>query len=168
MTYSAKAISNYFLDKAVAKCAPLTPMKVQKLVFFGHGWSLGLLDHPLINETVEAWKFGPVIRSLYDEFREFGSSVVTRHARKYKMTDGEIKAIIPRLPEDAVEERALLSRIWDVYHKYTGVQLSNMTHAEGTPWAETVKPYGGHPPLGLDIPDEVIKQYFKRMAMSDE
>lgn len=168
MAYSSKAVANFFLDKAEAEGTSLSPMKLQKLVFFGHGWSLGLQDEPLINETVEAWKFGPVIRSLFDEFREFGSLPITRHARKYKITGGEVKPVIPRLPEDAVDDRALLDRVWDVYHKYTAIQLSNLTHAPGTPWAETVKEYNGDPPLGLDIPDDLIKQYFKRMATTDE
>ena len=167
MAYSAKAVANFFLDKAEAAGVRVSPMKVQKLVFYGHGWSLGLRDEPLINETVEAWKFGPVIRSLYEEFREFGSSHIARRARKYKMTGGEVKVVVPRIPEDDTATRALLDRVWTVYHKYSGIQLSNMTHATGTPWAETVKPFGGEPPLGLDISDELMKAYFKRMAASD-
>jgi len=38
---------------------PLTPMQVLKLAYIAHGWQLGLHGRPLINEPVEAWKYGP-------------------------------------------------------------------------------------------------------------
>ena len=63
-------------------------MKVQKLVYYAHGWHLGLADAPLIGELVEAWRWGPVIRSLYAALAEFGNQpilttlkdMVPRHA----------------------------------------------------------------------------------------
>jgi uncharacterized phage-associated protein len=62
MPYPAAAIANEFIKVAKRNGVLLTPMKLQKLVYFAHGWYLALLGKPLINEPVEAWKFGPVIQ----------------------------------------------------------------------------------------------------------
>src|SRR5947209_3400405 len=80
MPYDAKAIANYFLDLAEAEAKSLTPMKLQKLVYYAHGWHLALTGRPLLDEEIQAWSFGPVIRSLYNEFREFGAEPITRRA----------------------------------------------------------------------------------------
>ena len=55
MTYQAVAIANAFIDIGKQNNATdLTPMKLQKLVYFAHGWNLGATGRPLINEEVEA------------------------------------------------------------------------------------------------------------------
>lgn len=164
MAYSARAVANFFIDKAQSLGITLTPLKLQKLVYYAHGWHLALKGEPLITETIEAWQFGPVIHSLYHEFRDLGSAPITRNAQKFKLVGDEVKSVIPRIPNDAVEDRAFLERIWDVYKDYTAIQLSNMTHAPGSPWSKVVEPFSGKPPEGLDIPDAVIEDYFKKAA----
>ena len=39
-----------------------------------------------------------------------------------------------------------------------------MTHEAGLPWNETVKKYNGSPPKGTDIPQDLMKQFFKKLA----
>ena len=73
MPYDPKAIANYFLDLARAQEKALTPLKIQKLVYFANGWHLAIKGVPLINEQVEAWRFGPVIPSLYTHFERMGN-----------------------------------------------------------------------------------------------
>ena len=80
MPYDAIAIANWFLDRAFSGGDSLTPMKLQKMVYIAHGWSLGLSDNSLIHDAVEAWKWGPVIRSVYREFRDFGAETITTRA----------------------------------------------------------------------------------------
>src|SRR5262245_29920187 len=73
-TYSALAVANYFLDLAKAKGLALDPMKLQKMIFFAHGWSLALYDEKLIDEPIQAWQYGPVVQSVYHEFKSFGAA----------------------------------------------------------------------------------------------
>lgn len=53
MTVEALAIANEFIDLAAEREEQLTPMKLQKLVYYAHGWWLGLTSQPL------AWRGNP-------------------------------------------------------------------------------------------------------------
>ena len=151
--WDAKAIANRFLDLAARDDEALTPMKLQKLVYFAHGWYLALKDKPLLSEQVQAWSYGPVIPSLYHEFKVYGNGPITNTARAW---DGEEYSEI-RLGDPEV--KAILSRVWDVYERYTAIQLSKMTHQEGSPWDITWKQCQGR--KRTPIPDDLIRDYFK-------
>ena len=81
---SSKAVANYFLDIAERDGKTLNPMKLQKLVYIAHGWHLAIRRRPLIRESVEAWKYGPVIADLYHEFKKFGNMPITERATEIK------------------------------------------------------------------------------------
>lgn len=174
MAYNPKAIANEFLWLAESHGQELTPMKIQKLVYYTHGWHLAIKGKPLIDEQVEAWPFGPVIPSLYYAFREFGSEVVLNPGVIYKALpsstgdeDVEYVEHIPSLkdiPKQAEFVDSLIKRIWHVYGGFTAIQLSNMTHEPGSPWYQIVTKYYGQPPRGTDIPQEVIRDYFVGLA----
>ena len=137
-TYNPKAVANWFLDRAEFDGETLSPMKLQKLVYLAHGWRLGLRGEPLLNEEVQAWDYGPVVSSLYHEFKDFGASPITRRAISMEMgPGGEWRAVTPGVPPTDKDEIALLERIWEVYRGYSGSQLSTMTHKAGSPWSIT-------------------------------
>ena len=69
-------VANWFLDRADKDGKPLDPMKLQKLIYFAHGWHLALTSKPLINEHPEAWAYGPVIPSIYHRFKKYGRDAV--------------------------------------------------------------------------------------------
>lgn len=173
MPYDPRAIANYFLELAKAQgVEDLTPPKIQKLVYFANGWNLAIRDVPLIDEQVEAWRWGPVIRSLYRAFRQYGNQPVGEPAIlfTYEADDSgdfvpcETIPTIDDRPEDAEFTKELLKRVWDVYGKYTPAQLSNLTHQDGSPWHEVYLRYHGEIPRGTDISPELIRDYFVRQA----
>ena len=148
MPFSSVSVANEFLKVAQSEGKPLTQMQLQKLVFFAHGWYLALTDRPLIDEQVEAWRFGPVIRSLYAKFREYGSSPIRRLycPMTYEEADDGLVLIEDTPPlvegnDEAEFARQVIARVWEVYGGYTAYQLSNMTHQPGTPWHEVVNEY---------------------------
>lgn len=160
MAYNAKAVANYFLKLAKDKGNSLTPMKLQKLVFFAHGWHLAIFNKPLIADTVEVWRFGPVVPSLYHEFKHVGSGSIASMATELDLENFDF--IEPSLPDDDRQTKALLDKIFDSYSQYSAIQLSNLTHLAGTPWDQVRK-------AGLDsgnkpIDDSLISKYFKDQA----
>lgn len=169
MPYNANAVANYFLELAEEAEASISPMKLQKMVYFAHGWCLALLDELLVDEQIEAWRFGPVIRSLYGQFKHFGNMPITERAKLYKLLPGEkfrLKVTTPAIPDspEAAPVRDLLDRVWEVYSPFTAIQLSNMTHQQGTPWRQVMDAHNGEPPKGTDIPAKWIRGYFAAMT----
>ncbi len=164
-THSALAVANWFLDRGSADHADLSPMKLQKLIYFAHGWSLAINDVPLIQEFPEAWDYGPVIPSVYHEFKKFGGNPITQKATKLD-ADGalklqnllRVKFVEPKITDDQEAER-LLAKIWEVYGKLTGIQLSNMTHAKDGAWYKAYHELA-QGRRGVDIPDNLIKAEF--------
>jgi uncharacterized phage-associated protein len=82
--YSPIAVANRFLQLSFAEKRPIDHMKLQKLVFFAHGYYLAASKLeagdpvPLVDEYFEAWPYGPVSPRLYEEFKEFGRREITR------------------------------------------------------------------------------------------
>ena len=69
-------VAREFLHITKGKDLNLTPLKLMKLVFFAHGWCLGLTKKPLVCELVEAWPTGPVFPDLYRVIGKYGESAV--------------------------------------------------------------------------------------------
>lgn len=160
MSYSSKAVANKFIDVAHKHGELLTPMKLQKLVYYAHGWYLSLkCGSPLINEKIEAWPYGPVIPSIYHEFKSYGGDVITRYATEI---DNEFQIVTPQI-DNGYELDSFMEKIWEVYGKYSGIQLSNMTHEPGSPWATTWGTNGVA--MNTDINDDVIKNYFDKLRV---
>lgn len=158
MLYSPKSVANYFLDLARMQGEQLSPMKLQKLVYYAMGWFAGHTGKPLVNEAVEAWQYGPVFPSLYHEFKGFGSGTITRKATEF---DNGFQLREVPTPEDP-NVRAFLDNVWSSYGKYTGIALSEMTHADGSPWDQTWRSANGV--RNADIPFELISSHFKQAA----
>ena len=155
--YDAKAVANYFL----AKSNQLSSMKLQKLVYFAHGWHLALYDTPLIDECIQAWHYGPVIETLYHEFKRFGNDPIKKPAIIWNLEGTQFNPDMPEIQPEDTQTRQFLDRIWDVYGNFSGGQLANLTHAPETPWEEIRKQYPDSPiPKKTTIPDDRIKAYF--------
>lgn len=165
---NALAVANEIIRMANAAGAPPTQMKLQKLLFYAHGWYLALCGEPLVEGTFQAWKYGPVLPSVYHEFKSFGISGITRDGTELVYSpNGELSWMAPVLsPSKAELIRKLVKRIWDVYGKYSGDQLSAMTHSRGTPWS---KARMGHDEdeRNILIPNSMIQEYFKGLVKTN-
>lgn len=167
-SYRPDAIANYFIRHCDPVATGLTPMKIQKLVYFAHGWHLALKFAPLITDQVEAWKYGPVIDRLYHALKDHDDSPVTDPIVKVRIISEQGKPVQMEPFEASIEDDpdlhpfvpALLQRVLKVYGKYSAIQLSKMTHEEGSPWHQVMKRFTKFLPQGVPIPDEMIRDYF--------
>jgi len=141
--------ANYFIEKSISTGIELTPMKLVKLVYIAHGWYLGLTGKPLLSEAVIAWQYGPVITSLYKTFKKYGGKqIITLES------DNE-RGTIPMIETEEIKQ--LLDKVWQVYGKYSGVQLSSLTHQKDSPWYQSFDKFGQN----AIIPHDMIEQHYK-------
>ncbi|MBZ7623492.1 DUF4065 domain-containing protein [Klebsiella michiganensis] len=136
MAYSAQAVANAFIDRAQKGFIPdLTPMKVQKLLFYTQSWYLRFNQgNPLFDDNFERWRFGPVIPSIYHELKPYGYHTVTRKISGVIQTPQGLRIVTPEI--NCADEAAiqLIDQIANAYGKYSGSELSAMTHAPGSAW----------------------------------
>jgi uncharacterized phage-associated protein len=165
MSYPAKTIADYFIKTAPAHGDnSLTPMKLQKLVYYAHGWYLAVTGEPLIDEPVQAWTYGPVIPSIYHQFKGFGDKPITELTSFYFDGGRSFKRENVKLINDSPVV-ALLNKIWDLYGNFTGVQLSNATHEPGTPWHTIFEQNHGQLEKGQSIPNDLIEKHFESLLV---
>lgn len=145
--HPALDVAYQLLRLAAQRNLQLTPMQLIKLVYICHGWMLGFTKQPLIIEDVEAWKYGPVIPSIYHTFKSYRN-----------------QPIIPPFFDISSQsftdvENAILEGVLNRYGSLSGPQLSTLTHAEGTPWKQTWETWGKYAP-GVVIPQKLIEQHY--------
>ena len=148
-SYPALLIANYFIDAALKDGQPISHLKLQKLLYFAHGFALAAEDMPLLDETVEAWRYGPVVPSVYQQFKANGSAPIEKLVSGYEFSSLE--------EDSSVSE--LLEFVWSSLKGFTPYQLSEMTHLPGAPWELARKEDQRNTPNAL-IRNELIKTYF--------
>lgn len=138
MAYTPQHIANYFLDRAESEGRRLSSLKLLKLVYIAYGWYLALKNEKLFNEQIEAWQHGPVIPSIYHEFKHYGSAPITGRSLTvdYNESDGklDLEVTTPRIPETDQDANTILDTVWKSYKDYTAWKLREMTHEDDTPW----------------------------------
>ncbi len=151
--YKAKAVANFFLRKG-----RLTQMKLHKLVYFAHGWHLGLRGTPLLDERVQAWRYGPVTLSLWEEFKWFGAEPIDSLATAQVAW----RTLAPEVDPDDKYVCGLLERVWEIYGPLSAEQLSTMTHEADSPWTSVTSRqlHSGRTP----IPDQLLTSHFRCKA----
>jgi len=159
MAHSAIAVANYLLRRARDIGIELTPMHILKLVYIAHGWSLAIGEHPLIRDEIEAWEYGPVIRSLYDAVKHYGRDPISKPLKIVRVDPATNKVREEEPVEPfADEERLILDRVVAVYGPVRAYQLSALTHKAGTPWSKA------HSEGRSAISDPEIAEHFRHLA----
>ena len=155
MAYSALAVANAFIRRAQeGKIPDLTPMKLQKMLFYVQSWYYKNQGKPLFDDVFCRWNHGPVIPSIYHEFKNygadtiktFGSTVVPKNSSANPF---DYDVVVPEINWNDSEALGYIDEAVRVYGPYSGWQLSQMTHQPGTAWAITGTPDGGPIPLNV-------------------
>lgn len=150
-------VANEFLRLAQEDGQVIDQMKLQKLLFYAHAWHLAYFKGPLFENDVEAWPWGPVIRDAYIQTKDYKRAPITAPLYGFSRTGG-FDLVTPQGVDDGL--KPFIRSVWDVLKKFSGIQLSNSTHASGEPWSVIADK------LGTDnkptIPNDVIQSIFEQ------
>jgi uncharacterized phage-associated protein len=167
---SAAGVANEFLELGQNEngLPPIDQMKLQKLLFYAHAWYLALNDMPLFDEDFEAWSWGPVIRDVYYQTKDFGRAPVSKELLRLTPAMGGslLDATFEKPRIEDPELKKFIRAVWDSHKRLTGVQLSNSTHGPGEPWTIMKDRYPSlaHSPT---IPNDLIAEVFKKKLANE-
>lgn len=123
--YTVQAIAHYFLDKDCGEEErDLTPLKLQKMLFYAQSCSRQALKKPLFKEAIEAWQYGPVVRDIYHANKTHGARLIPKTSRLRKHT-----------PFDQ-ETSATLEAVYAVCKDYSPGKLTDETHLPESSWSK--------------------------------
>jgi len=153
--YTPSHIANYILFKAWKEnnqYSDITVMKLIKLVYIAYGWNLAIYNKPLFKEKILAWKYGPVIPSIYHEFKKFSHLPITRneYSSVFDLNSGEL-CDVPIVEYSNRDVIKILNAVWENYKDKSAYELSKITHENDSPWSKAWnKGLGENTPLKDD------------------
>lgn len=156
--YKALEISKWFLAKNNAEhkmntgddeYEGISPLKMQKLLYYAQGIHLALNNTPLFAEPILAWPHGPVVNDVYQHYKSFGGQVISH------VFTQEDETILDTIENDPAA-RESLELTYANFAIYTAWQLRNMTHEEGSPWDAVFN----STKVNCEIEQSDIKEYF--------
>jgi uncharacterized phage-associated protein len=134
------------VSKAVIQrsSAPISNLKLQKLLYYVQGWSLAIHEKPAFPEPIEAWVHGPVVPAIFHQYRHFRWNPIS------------IPTEVLTLPKVEVSH---IDAVLKVYGGLNAVQLEDLSHEE-TPWIEARKRLAPNERGNDIITHESMKIYF--------
>lgn len=132
------------------KLEEVTPLMLQKLLYFIQGIHSALYGKSIFTEDCRAWVHGPVYPEVYDLFRDF----------KYNPIDDARFALIRGMEDILSEnEKKAIDLVVNTFGLYGGKALERITHNED-PWKDARMGYGNNIPSSKIIPKDRILKYY--------
>lgn len=134
----------------------VTPLMLQKLLYFIQGIYSALYGRPIFVEDCRAWIHGPVYSEVYHLFRDFKYNPIDD--ARFALLEGTADALTE-------EEKRVIDLVANTFGMYSGKVLERITHNED-PWKEARKGYGDSIPSSELLPKERIMKYY--MAVNEK
>lgn len=147
---NARDVADYLLCAAREHGDYLTPLKLQKLMFYADAWHMVTNGEELVPDRFEAWVHGPVLRSVYYRFQRY----------RWNPIGEDVDC-----PELAPETKDFLDELYKVFGGFSGYELEQLTHQEA-PWKQA---RGGLPPdanCETKIDKVLTRDFYAQMAQA--
>lgn len=139
-------VARYLLSLTDEEAGDLiSNLKLQKLLYYAQGFHLAIYGEPLFPEPIEAWAHGPVVPSVYHQYKVYGSDPIPPEEVDFNLF--------------SEEQRKFLNEIYCTFGQYSAWKLREMTHDE-PPWKDA---YDEDDP-GIEITNESLRVYFEEFV----
>lgn len=142
------------VDYLLCRCEDITPLALQKLLYYVQGFYYAFMDQFVFEENCEAWIHGPVFRKVYDQYKEYRFDPI----QCSKAADFE---------SITVYEKAVIDSVIKYLSCYSGKTLEAFTHAEN-PWLFTRGDLPATVAADRIIEKKLIGDYFKAVKENNK
>lgn len=142
-----ESASNYIISKSVE----ITPLALQKLLYFSQAFYKVFAGRFLFEEDCEAWVHGPVYREIYYKYKDHGYNPIEESMKQFDCFN---------LTEN---EREIIDAVINYFGCFSGKILEAMTHIE-PPWKETRLGLGDGENSSRIIKKDLIEKYYYLVA----
>lgn len=157
-TYDVMDVSAFIINYCDKRNQPIENLRVQKLLYLVQAYFVTETKEkkPLFNESIEAWKFGPVVPASYYCLHQYEYNKI-RNFHSYETLCSTTPKTF-RKDAIALKDREMIQRVVDKYSHYKLSELVGLTQSHD-PWSKTYG-FGG---LNTDktISIDSIRTYFK-------
>ncbi len=132
------------------KMGEVTPLMLQKILYFVQGVYSALYGMPVFAEDCRAWVHGPVYPEVYDLFRDFKYNPI--EDARFALLEGAGKTLTD-------DEKKVIDLVVNTFGMYGGKILEKITHSED-PWVKARAGYADGIPSNELVSKEKIMEYF--------
>lgn len=122
---SVKAVCNSILKRSFEDGIKVTPMKLQRIIYLVYKEYLKRTGCVLFRDNIQVWRTGPVVISIYDDYKYFKDKDITRFNRDIK---GRVSVV------SDIMILGIIDDIWDTYKNKSGIELSEVIRGTGGAW----------------------------------
>lgn len=137
-----------------------TQLSIQKLVYLAYADYLCKYKKPMFKENVVAYRYGPVIESLYQEFKKYGKEeIVEEEIYSYRVSKNVLPPLFMKIlsTENGMETMHSILSVFFKFKDKTASDLVSLTHSPGSPWSQIYKGDYSNPV----IDDKIILEFHK-------
>lgn len=120
--YDALDVARYVINYERSQGRSVSNLRLQKLLYFVQAQFLVTKHQACFSDAMEAWDLGPVVPTVYHEYKAFGSSSLPR-------------SLSDNIYDIAGNDRMLIGKILDKCANYSTTSLVSMTHRQ-KPWKD--------------------------------
>ncbi|HEY5584698.1 MAG TPA: type II toxin-antitoxin system antitoxin SocA domain-containing protein [Ruminiclostridium sp.] len=134
------------IDYLLFQCEDITPLALQKAIYYIQGFYYAFMDSFLFTDDCEAWVHGPVYREIYNRYSGY----------RFDPIESNVEFDVSVFTD---AEKAVIDSVIHNFCCYSGKILEKFTHSE-TPWLKTRGNLPADAPSDRTITKETIGEYF--------
>lgn len=169
MTQPALFVANYIIEYSNEKGYEVNNLKLQKILYFINARNLVERGAPIFNESMQKWKYGPVVSEVYHEYKKYGAFSISNDDIIKEKIDFVFDQSDDDFPDIYIEQydstqikqhdKSVIESTVDKLNKFGAFELVDITHKHPMWQIDEDRIMAGEKNILYD--NNEIREYFK-------